>query len=158
MRIQNIDLYLIKLTLRAPFTTSFGTYRELSRPFVVIGTEDGLTGVGEVPTLSDPAYKAEVDPPSVVTSLREFVLPAVARRQNEIGSIGTYSGSASELRLDQGGELRQERCRSRVLDIEAQRRGTSLATFWGGSRTEFPVDVSIGGTNVEDVPLSGEGG
>lgn len=151
MRIQNIDLYLIKLTLRAPFTTSFGTYRELSRPFVVIGTEDGLTGVGEVPTLSDPAYKAEVDPPSVVTSLREFVLPAVARRQNEIGSIGTIQDLRASYAWIKGANFAKSAVEAAFWDIEAQRRGTSLATFWGGSRTEFPVGVSIGGTNVEDV-------
>ena len=44
-----------------PFTTSFGTYETLDRPFVVIETSDGLRGVGEIPTLLDPAYKAEVD-------------------------------------------------------------------------------------------------
>ncbi|MDF3015117.1 MAG: hypothetical protein K0R44_342 [Thermomicrobiales bacterium] len=52
---------------------------------MVIESSDGLRGVGEIPTLLDPAYKAEVDTPSVLTSLREFILPSVARFQREQG-------------------------------------------------------------------------
>ncbi|MCC6944460.1 MAG: o-succinylbenzoate synthase [Thermomicrobiales bacterium] len=151
MRLTSIDLYLIKLTLRAPFTTSFGTYRDLSRPFVVVRTTDGLTGVGEVPTLSDPAYKSEVDPPSVVTSLKEFVLPAVARRQKEIGSIGTIDDLRASYAWIKGANFAKSAVEAALWDIEAQRAGQSLATFWGGGRTSFPVGVSIGGTTVDDV-------
>ena len=61
MSISSIGVYKTPLYLRAPFTTSFGTYTTLDRPFVVIETREGLRGVGEVPTLRDPAYKAEVD-------------------------------------------------------------------------------------------------
>src|SRR5215213_5882911 len=86
-KITSISVHLLKLELRVPFTTSFGTYKTLTRPFVVITTEDGLRGVGEIPTLIDPAYKAEADTPSVVTSLKEFVLPSVARHQVEHGPI-----------------------------------------------------------------------
>ncbi|MDF3039416.1 MAG: hypothetical protein K0Q71_2122, partial [Thermomicrobiales bacterium] len=56
--ITRMQVHRVPLRLRAPFTTSFGTYETLNRPFVVIETSDGLRGVGEVPTLLDPAYKA----------------------------------------------------------------------------------------------------
>ena len=52
---------------------------------MVIETSDGLRGVGEIPTLLDPAYKAEADTPSVFTSLRELILSSVARLQRERG-------------------------------------------------------------------------
>ena len=61
--ISRIIVHRVPLQLRTPFTTSFGTYETLDRPFVVIETSDGLRGVGEIPTLLDPAYKAEVDTP-----------------------------------------------------------------------------------------------
>ena len=67
--ISRIIVHRVPLQLRTPFTTSFGTYETLDRPFVVIETSDGLRGVGEIPTLLDPAYKAEVDTPAVLTSL-----------------------------------------------------------------------------------------
>jgi O-succinylbenzoate synthase len=146
-----IDVHLVRLTLRAPFTTSFGTYRELERPFVVVQTQSGLTGVGEVPTLSDPAYKAEVDPPAVLTSLREFILPAIAKRQAEIGSIGTVEDLRSSYHWIKGANFAKSGVEAALWDIEAQRAGKPLWQFWGGERTSFPVGVSIGGTNVDDV-------
>ncbi len=151
MRLTRIDVYCLRLTLRAPFTTSFGSYLELERPFVVVWTEDGLRGVGEVPTLSDPGYKAEVDPPSVFTSLREFVLPAVVRRQNDIGSIGTVEDLRSSYQWIKGAHFAKSAVEAALWDIEAQRAGKPLWEFWGGTQASFPVGVSIGGTNVEDV-------
>ena len=85
--IARISVHRVPLRLRQPFTTSFGTYETLDRPFVVIETSDGLRGVGEIPTLLDPAYKAEVDTPAVLTSLREFIVPSVAHFQRERGPI-----------------------------------------------------------------------
>ena len=84
--ISRITVHRVPLQLRQPFTTSFGTYETLDRPFVVIETSDGLRGVGEIPTLLDPAYKAEVDAPAVLTSLREFIVP-------KRGSISAGTGS-----------------------------------------------------------------
>src|SRR5690349_12130980 len=66
-QITSIAVYNLTLELRVPFTTSFGTYKTMQRPFVVIETADGLRGLGEIPTLNDPAYKAEADTPSVLT-------------------------------------------------------------------------------------------
>ncbi len=151
MRLTRIDVHQVRLTLRAPFTTSFGTYRELDRPFVVIYTDDGLTGIGEAPTLSDPGYKAECDPPSVLTSLKEFVLPAVAKRQQEIGSIGTIEDLRASYAWIKGANFAKSAVEAALWDIEAQRGGQSLASFWGGKRTSFPVGVSIGGTTIDDV-------
>lgn len=151
MRLTRIDVHQVRLTLRAPFTTSFGTYRELDRPFVVIYTDDGLTGIGEAPTLSDPGYKAECDPPSVLTSLREFVLPAVAKRQQEIGSIGTIEDLRASYAWIKGANFAKSAVEAALWDIEAQRGGQSLASFWGGKRSSFPVGVSIGGTTIDDV-------
>ncbi len=151
MKLTRIDVYRLRFTLRAPFTTSFGSYRELERPFVVLETSDGLKGIGEVPTLSDPAYKAEVDPPSVFTSLKEFVLPAVAKRQAEIGSIGTVEDLRSSYAWIKGANFAKSGVEAAFWDLEAQRGQKPLWEFWGGTRLTFPVGVSIGGTNVEDV-------
>jgi O-succinylbenzoate synthase len=151
VRLTRIDVYRLRLTLRAPFTTSFGSYRELDRPFIVLETADGLKGVGEVPTLSDPAYKAEVDPPSVFTSLKEFVLPALARRQEEIGSLGTIEDVRASYAWIKGANFAKSGVEAAFWDLEAQRGQKPLWEFWGGTRLTFPAGVSIGGTNVDDV-------
>src|SRR5262249_24305715 len=86
-RITHISIHVLTLELRVPFTTSFGTFKTLTRPCVVLETEDGLRGLGEIPTMTDPSYKAESDTASVLTSLKEFILPSVGRYQTEHGPI-----------------------------------------------------------------------
>ena len=61
-------------------------YVHTRRAEVMAGFQELLT----IPSIStDPAYKAECDPYSAITSLQTFVIPAVFKRQKEIGSIGT---------------------------------------------------------------------
>ena len=150
--IARITVHRVPLQLRQPFTTSFGTYETLDRPFVVIETSDGLRGVGEIPTLLDPAYKAEVDTPAVLTSLREFILPSVARFQREQGPIDIDPVAAGELCLGERRGLRQERCRGRHVGYRSpSAAGEPLWRLWGGERRTFPVGVSIGGKTMSQV-------
>lgn len=151
MKIASLELWSVPLMLRSPFTTSFGTYRQLDRPFVIVRTEDGLTGVGEVPTLSDPAYKAECDPFSVMTSLKTFVVPAVFKRQSEIGSIGTVDDLRASYAWIKGAGFAKSGVEAAFWDIEAQQQEQPLWQLWGGRARQFPVGVSIGGSTVDDV-------
>ncbi|MCC7022951.1 MAG: o-succinylbenzoate synthase [Thermomicrobiales bacterium] len=151
MAITRITLYLTSLQLRAPFTTSFGTYQSLERPFVVIETADGLRGVGEVPTLRDPAYKAEVDTPAVLTSLREFILPAVAAWQREHGPIDDVACLRDSYAWVKGAVFAKSGVEAAMWDIAAQRADQPLWQLWGGERREFPVGVSIGGKTLPQI-------
>jgi O-succinylbenzoate synthase len=123
----------------------------LDRPFVVIETSDGLRGVGEIPTLLDPAYKAEVDTPSVLTSLREFILPSVARFQRERGPIDVIPSLRESYAWVKGAVFAKSGVEAAMWDITAQRAGEPLWTLWGGERRTFPVGVSIGGKTTTQV-------
>jgi O-succinylbenzoate synthase len=149
--ITRITLYLTTLQLRAPFTTSFGTYQTLARPFVVIETSDGLRGVGEIPTLRDPAYKAEVDTPAVLTSLREFILPAVAAWQREHGPITDVPALRESVAWVKGAVFAKSGVEAAMWDVMAQRASQPLWKLWGGERRTFPVGVSIGGKTLPQV-------
>lgn len=151
MKFATIELWSVPLSLRSPFTTSFGTYRQLDRPFVIARTSDGLTGIGEVPTLSDPAYKAECDPFAVMTSLQTFVVPAVLKRQKEIGSIGTVDDLRAGYAWIKGANFAKSGVEAAFWDIESQQKNQPLWQLWGGRARQFPVGVSIGGSTVEDV-------
>lgn len=144
-------LYKTPLHLRAPFTTSFGTYTILDRPFVVIETSDGFRGVGEIPTLRDPAYKAEVDAPSVFTSLTEFILPSVASWQQEHGAIETIDQLRESYGWIKGAVFAKSGVEAAMWDILAQRASEPLWKLWGGEQRTFPVGVSIGGKTIDDV-------
>ncbi len=151
MLLAEVSVHLLSLQLRAPFTTSFGTYHTLSRPFVVLRTADGATGVGEIPTLIDPAYKAECDTPAVVTSLREFVVPSLDRFQAEQGPIATIEALRASYAWIKGEVFAKSGVEAALWDLIAQRAGAPLWRLWGGERTTFPVGVSIGGKTVEQV-------
>lgn len=151
MSISSIGVYKTPLDLRAPFTTSFGTYVSLDRPFVVIETSDGLRGVGEVPTLRDPAYKAEVDAPAVFTSLTEFILPSVASWQQEHGAIDTIDQLRESYDWIKGAVFAKSGVEAALWDITAQRADAPLWKLWGGEKRTFPVGVSIGGKTIDDV-------
>jgi o-succinylbenzoate synthase len=146
-----IIVHSVPLQLRSAFTTSFGTYETLDRPFVVIETSDGLRGVGEIPTLLDPAYKAEVDAPAVLTSLREFILPSVARFQRERGPIDSIPSLRESYAWVKGAVFAKSGVEAAMWDIAAQRAGDPLWRLWGGERRTFPVGVSIGGKTVAQV-------
>ena len=151
MSIASITVHRVPLQLRAPFTTSFGTYEVLDRPFVVIETTDGLRGVGEIPTLLDPAYKAEVDTPAVLTSLREFILPSVARYQRERGPIDDVAALRESYGWNKGADFAKSGVEAALWDVTAQRAGEPLWRLWGGERRTFPVGVSIGGKTLPQV-------
>ena len=167
MKLTSIAVHLLQLELRVPFTTSFGTYKTLSRPFVVVETDDGRRGVGEVPTLTEPSYKAEADTASVLTSLKEFILPSIARglsrggeesrSREETGSL--LAASPSRL-LDsvrgsyawiKGATFAKSGVEAALWDLLAQEAEQPLWRLWGGQRRTFPVGVSIGGKTIEQV-------
>jgi O-succinylbenzoate synthase len=149
--ITRLAVYRTQLRLRSPFTTSFGTYETLDRPFVVIETSDGLRGVGEVPTLLDPAYKAEVDTPSVITSLREFILPSVARWQRDRGPIEDIATLRQSYGWIKGAVFAKSGVEAALWDVVAQQAVQPLWQVWGGKRRTFTVGVSIGGKTLHDV-------
>ena len=151
MSIASISVHLLTLELRVPFTTSFGTYQTLTRPFVVIETTDGLRGVGEIPTLSDPAYKPEADPPSVMTSLKEFILPSVMQAQDERGAMTDIPQLRQSYAWIKGAVFAKSGVEAALWDILAQRAGQPLWHMWGGERRSFPVGVSIGGKTVDQI-------
>lgn len=151
MSLNKITVYRVPLTLRAPFTTSFGTYETLDRPFVVIETSDGLRGVGEIPTLLDPAYKAEVDSPAVLTSLREFILPSIGRWQQANGPIDDVPRLRESYGWVKGAVFAKSGVEAALWDIIAQRAGQPLWRLWGGEQRTIPVGVSIGGKTLPQV-------
>lgn len=149
--ITSIAVYNLTLELRVPFTTSFGTYKTMARPFVVMETADGLRGLGEIPTLNNPAYKAEADTPSVLTSLKEFIVPSVARYQAENGPMLDIATLQKSYAWIKGAVFAKSGIESALWDILAQRAGQPLWQIWGGARKAIPVGVSIGGKTIEQV-------
>ena len=74
--VERVDLYLARLPLLRPFTTSSHTKDHLEHIIVRLRTADGAEGWGECASPSDPYYCAE----TVETCwhiLRDFLAPAL---------------------------------------------------------------------------------
>ncbi len=149
--LKRAEVFLVLLNLVHPFTTSFGTYKQLPRPFVKITTNDGYVGFGEIPTLTDPAYKPESDYYSVLTSLEKFIMPAVKKHQDEYGRFLDVEDLRKSYAWIKGANFAKSGVEAAFWDIIAQKEHKPLWKLWRGSKRVFSVGVSIGGKTKEQV-------
>ena len=137
MRIDALALREIRLRLREPFETSFGTTWE-RRVLLVEVHSDGLTGWGEITVLEGPFY----NPETVDTSwpiFREFIAPLVLGKEVSAGTA-----VPALLEAIRGHEMTKAGFENAVWDVEAQKNGIALAGLLGGTQQEIPCGVSLG--------------
>jgi len=151
MKIQQIELFLVRLELAHPFTTSFGTYTVLHHPFIKMTTDDGFIGWGEVPSLPNPAYKAESDHGSVWFSLVQFIVPSVMDYQKKNGWYSSVDDLVASYTWIKGAHFAKSGVEAAFWDILAQQKNKPLWKIVGGTKRTFPVGVSIGGKTVNEV-------
>jgi len=147
MKIERIELRLVRMQLRAPFQTSFGT--EFDRECIIVSAHgDGLTGWGECSAtrgstdggssrLNWHLYSYE----TTVTAwhiLRDFLIPQVLHQPL---SIERMVEAGEQLR---GHPLARASLEAALWDLTAQVEGIPLSRALGGSRDRVSVGVSIG--------------
>lgn len=137
MRVESITLRKVKMRLKAPFETSFGTTCERSFLLVELAA-DGVTGWAEVTTVEGPFFNSEF----VGTAwpvIREFLVPLILGR--EIVSASEVPGLFSSIR---GHEMARAAIENALWDVEARQRNLPLSKLLGGTRTEIACGVSLG--------------
>lgn len=136
MQIDRIILREIRVSLLAPFETSFGRTTE-RRILLVEVLAGGLSAWGEVTAREDPFYSAE----TIETAwhiLRDFVAPLLKGREVEA------AGVAELLARIRGHEMAKGGVETALWALEAEAKGVPLARLLGGNRHEIPCGVSIG--------------
>ncbi|MFO0908201.1 MAG: o-succinylbenzoate synthase [Isosphaeraceae bacterium] len=140
MKIEQIDLQLVRLPLIRPFRTSSSSKAHLDHILVRVVSE-GLSGWGECASPSDPYYCPE----TVETCwhiLGDFLAPAV---------LGKPWSSIDELvacyARVKGNGFARAGLEMACWDLLARHEGRSLASMLGGTRTEIFSGVSLG---IED--------
>src|SRR5690606_22096727 len=78
MKIESVELRLVKADLRFRFETSFGEERDLTKVILVVRS-GGLEGYGEVTAGNVPGYSYETSSTAWM-ALSEYVLPQVVGR------------------------------------------------------------------------------
>ncbi len=137
MRIDRLELRLIRLPLVRFFETSFGRVSE--RAFVLVTIEDsGAIGIAECVADANPYYSAETTR-TAWHVIAEFIAPIV------LGRAFAHPGEILDaLAVIRGHNMAKAAVEMAAWDLFARQQGVSLSRVLGGTRNAIEAGVSIG--------------
>jgi O-succinylbenzoate synthase len=137
MRIDEVELFHVRMRLKHPFETSFGV--EVDRDCVIVHLlSEGLEGWGECVASNFPGYSYE----TVGTAwdmLVEFFIPQILGKQ--LITVEDYRRSIAHLK---GHPLARAGLEMAIWDVMAKAQDKSLAQMFGGIHEKVAVGVSVG--------------
>lgn len=138
MKITEIRIRKMKMMMKKPFTTSFGTFQE--KDFLLLEAKDelGNSGWGESVAFHSPWYSEE----TLETNLhiiKDFLVPIVLG--NEISHPDQVSELFGHLRKN---NMAKSTVEGAIWDLYAKRNKMTLAEALGGARKRIEVGISIG--------------
>jgi len=137
--IERVELYLVRLPLVAPFTTSFGTQSE--REALLVKIEDpGNEGWGECVAFATPDYGYETHT-TARHILRDHLLPMLGAA---VARSGTLADLLNEFHKVRGHPMAKAAVENALLDLIARRRGQRLFQLLGGEEKRIPSGISLG--------------
>lgn len=144
MKLVEVQLRRIRLSLVAPFRTSFGTESERDILLVRVTTDQGVQGWGECVALELPLYSEEYVA-GAQQVIRDFLLP----RLWTLPEVTAHRFDAA-LAPIKGHRMAKAAVEMAVLDAELRTLGMSLGERLGAVRDTVPAGVSVG--VAESVP------
>ena len=138
MKVTEINVRHLKMPMKNPFTTSFGTLNDKAFLLIEAKTEEGLTGFGECVAFETPWYTEE----TVKTCwhmLEDFLIPIVLHK--EIQHPDEISKLFSSIRKN---NMAKAAIEGAVWDIFAKQSNQSLAKALGGDKEKIEVGISLG--------------
>lgn len=137
MRIERLELRLVRLPLVRFFETSFGRVHD--RSFVLVTVEeDGVRGVGECVADDNPFYSSETTR-TAWHVIEEFIAPIVLGR-----AFDHPDRIFDALRRIRGHNMAKAAVEMAAWDLFARQQGVPLAAALGGTRSSIESGVSIG--------------
>lgn len=137
IKIDAVEIRLIRLPLTEPFETSFG--RIDSRLVFLLSLEaEGRRGWGEVVAAEEPLYSYE----TVATAfhvIQRFLGPALLN-----GSVNDLRDLVKRMAPFRGHNMAKAGIELAFMDLLAQRNDQSLSALLGGELRRIPVGVSLG--------------
>ena len=137
IKIDGVEIRLIRLPLIEPFETSFGSI-DSRLIFLVCLEAEGLRGWGEVVAEEEPLYSYE----TVNTALhviRDFLGPALITQP-----VSSLDDLVQRLSPFRGHNMAKAGLQLAFMDLLAQLRQQSLSTLLGGELERVAVGVSLG--------------
>jgi O-succinylbenzoate synthase len=137
VRIERIELRLLRLPLVRFFETSFGRIQD--RPFVLVTVEeDGAMGLGECVADASPFYSAETTR-TAWHIIAEFIAPVVLGR--EFSHPREIFGALAGIR---GHQMAKAAVEMAAWDLYARQQGRRLAEVLGGSPAHIESGIASG--------------
>lgn len=142
MKIEQVELIVVKLQLLRPFRTSSSVKTHVEHILVRVAGE-GLEGWGESASPADPYYCPETTE-TCWHLLKDFLAPAILGREwRSIDELRNYYKSVK------GNNFAKAGLEMAAWDMLARRDGRPLHALLGGTRLEILSGVSLG---IEDDP------
>jgi o-succinylbenzoate synthase len=137
MRIDRVDLLLVRMGLITPFNASTHGSQELNH--VLIRAEgEGLVGWGEASTLNDPYYLGETYETAWHILERFLVPPVIGKDWSTIEELVALFGPVK------GNTFARAGLEMAGWDLLGKATGRSVASMLGGTRSEILAGVSLG--------------
>ncbi|MEC5423841.1 o-succinylbenzoate synthase [Virgibacillus sp. C22-A2] len=138
MKITEITIRHLQMKLKAPFTTSFGTFT--TKEFLLLEAKDeaGTVGWGESVAFNAPWYNEE----TLQTNwhmLEDFLIPLILNK--ELNHPDEVNEIFAPIRKN---NMAKSTLEGAVWDIYAQQTNQSLAKALGGTKDKIEVGISIG--------------
>ncbi|WP_067727887.1 o-succinylbenzoate synthase [Oceanobacillus damuensis] len=138
MKITEITIRHLQMKLKAPFTTSFGTFT--TKEFLLLEARDeaGTVGWGESVAFNAPWYNEE----TLQTNwhmLEDFLIPLILNK--ELNHPDEVNEIFAPIRKN---NMAKSTLEGAVWDIYAQQTNKSLAKALGGTKVKIEVGISIG--------------
>lgn len=138
MIIKEINIRKMKMTMKNPFTTSFGTFQEKDFLLLEAIDEQGNTGWGESVAFHSPWYSEETIETNL-HMLEDFLIPLV------IGKKINHPDEVNSLfKAIRKNNMAKSTVEGAIWDLYAKRNKMTLAQALGGAAEEIEVGISIG--------------
>ena len=137
MKLERVELRVVKARLKFRFETSFGVEQELEKVLVTLYS-GGLEGYGEATAGSFPGYSYETTE-TVWEGLKNHILPRVVGKD-----FATPAQLLAALLPVRGHNMAVGALETAFWDLLAKGAGLPLWVMLGGARTEHPVGASLG--------------
>jgi O-succinylbenzoate synthase len=137
MRLRAVELRRVRMSLVAPFETSFGVQTERDILLLKAITDAG-DGWGECVAGEDPLYSSEYVDGAQHVLLHHLLPRLFARGELSAEDVGAV------LRPVHGHHMAKAAIEMALLDAELRARGESFGRFFGATRKEVDCGVSVG--------------
>jgi O-succinylbenzoate synthase len=137
MKLESVELRRIRLSLVAPFETSFGT--QLERDILILkATTDVGDGWGECVAGEEPDYSSEYVEAAQHVLVHHLLPPLLARPNLTAADVG------AALQRFHGHRMAKASIEMAVLDADLRARGESFGHHFGAVRSAVDCGVSVG--------------